>query len=239
MPMLILFDIDGTLLLTRGAGVHAMQDAGRELFGDHFTFEGVEFSGRLDPLIWRDLAARNGVDDPDEHHAPFRAAYARYLTSRLEAQPTAHALPGVAELLDAILLHEHITIGLLTGNYPETGVLKLRAAGLDPDCFALAAWGIDGPTRRDLPPHARREYLRIRRREIPAEQVVIIGDTPHDVDCARHNGCRVIGVATGAFSAAQLRDTGADHVAENLAETEALLAWLLKQSPASAQEQSV
>jgi len=233
--MLILFDIDGTLLLTQGAGVQAMGDAGRELFGDHFTFDGVEFSGRLDPLIWRDLATRNGVDDPDAHHDRFRATYRSYLERRLTSQRTAIALPGVAALIDTLQQHDAITLGLLTGNYPETGRLKIEAVGLKPDIFTVHAWGIDGPTRRDLPPVAMERYCELHGKSIEHERVIIIGDTPHDVDCARHNGCRVLGVGTGAFPASALLDHGADLALDSLQATDEVLDWLL-QSPETVSE---
>jgi phosphoglycolate phosphatase len=235
-PMLILFDIDGTLLLTRGAGVQAMRDAGRELFGERFTVDGVEFSGRLDPLIWRDLAMHNGVDDAELHHEPFRAAYRRHITRRLTEQPTAFSLPGVAALIEELQrCADEVTLGVLTGNYPETGRLKLERAGLSPDVFTVAAWGIDGPTRRDLPPIAFRRYHEHHARTIEPERVVIIGDTPHDVDCALHNGCRALGVATGAFSTGELLDAGAHHAMENLSAVDEVMHWLMK-SPAEVAE---
>lgn len=225
--MLILFDVDGTLLLTEKAGILAMRDAGRELFGAEFTEEGVEFSGRLDPLIWQDLAHRNGVDNPDSHHDIFRATYRKHLTARFEAGHSVHSLPGVAELLDALRHDDAATLGLLTGNYPETGRLKFEAAGIDPDQFPIAAWGIDGPTRRDLPPVAMRHYHEVRQRPIAGEQVIIIGDTPYDVDCAKHHGLRAIGVATGAYSVVELQSAGADLAVQSLAETDRLLDWML------------
>lgn len=229
--MLILFDIDGTLLLTEGAGVAAMQDAGRELFGAHFSTDGVEFSGRLDPLIWIDLAQRNGVNDHNGAHDRFRAAYRRHLQRRLAGSPTATALPGVRQLIDA-LLAEGIGLGLLTGNYPETGRIKLESAGIDPDAFAVHAWGCDGPTRRDLPPIALRQYCDLRRRSLGPEHVVVIGDTPHDVDCARVHGCRSLGVATGAFTIEALRAAGADLALADLSDTPHIVNWLLKSGPA-------
>ena len=226
--MLILFDIDGTILLTHGAGVHAMQDAGRELFGPEFVFDGIETSGRLDPLIWRDLAERNGIDDPGSHHNAFRQAYRKYLSRRLTDNPQTQLLPGVRPLVDSLSEQEHITVGLLTGNYPETGQIKLSAAGLPQNLFEVAAWGCDGPTRRDLPPVAMQRYAEVRGTRVAAESVLIIGDTPHDVDCAKFHGCRVIGVGTGRFTTAQLLESGADHALETLEQTGEVLDWILK-----------
>jgi phosphoglycolate phosphatase-like HAD superfamily hydrolase len=214
--MLVLFDIDGTLLLTEGCGVASMTGAGRELFGPHFTFDGVDVSGRLDTLIWRDLCARNGVEDTQENHARFRGRYGQLLAENLRRDPLARALPGVGPLLRSLRQREDVVLGLLTGNYPETGRLKVAAAGIDPDQFLVAAWGIDGSSRRQLPPVAMRRHRELIGREIAPELVVIIGDTPHDVDCARHNGCRVIGVGTGRFDASALRACGAHLAVESL-----------------------
>lgn len=229
MPtMLILFDIDGTLLLTQKAGVLAMLDGGRELFGDHFTVDGVELSGRLDPLIWGDLARRNGVDNHEHEHERFRAAYGRHLRRRLDENPTAIALPGVAVMVEALSAVEDVTIGLLTGNYPETGRLKIERAGLTFDHFKVHAWGIDGSTRRDLPPVAMRKHAELTRRTLGGGDVVIIGDTPHDIDCARTHGCRSVGVATGLFDVPALKEAGADLAVEDLSEVDEITAWMLK-----------
>jgi phosphoglycolate phosphatase-like HAD superfamily hydrolase len=227
--MLILFDIDGTLLRTDGAAVNAMRDAGRELFGEQFTLDGVEFAGRLDSVIWRDLAALNRIADSESVHDRFRATYGRHLQARLAANPSSRLLPGVAELVHALAAREDFTVGLLTGNYPETGRLKIQSAGLDPDLFQVAAWGCDGSCRRDLPPVAMERHaagagngsLRI-----AATRVVIIGDTPHDVDCAKAHGCRSIGVATGQFSVDELRDAGADLALSDLSDMPFVVNWL-------------
>lgn len=224
-PMLLLFDIDGTLLLTERAGVASMLLAGRELFGEHFSFDGIEVAGRLDSLIWRDLCARNAVADTPENHDRFRARYGLALADRLVVDPTARALPGVAPLLSALRQRDAAVLGLLTGNYPETGRLKIASAGLDPDQFLVAAWGIDAAARRDLPPVAMRRHRELLGRDVAPEQVAIIGDTPHDVDCAKHNGCRVVAVATGSFSVEQLSRAGADLVVETL-EDERVLRFL-------------
>jgi len=232
--MLILFDIDGTILLTQGAGVKAMLDAGHELFGEQFTTDGVEFSGRLDTLIWADLTRINSVPNTDESHDLFRATYGRKLAERLQRNPTAKLLPGVRDIVHQIAEFDDATLGLLTGNYPETGRLKIKHAGLDPDLFKVNAWGCDGQARRDLPPVAMRQHREATGRNLRGEDVVIIGDTPHDIDCARAHGCRSIGVATGVFGVADLREAGADLAVENLAETRSLLRWMFQPADARA-----
>jgi phosphoglycolate phosphatase len=99
---------------------------------------------------------------------------------------------------------------------------------LQPVVFAVHAWGIDGATRRDLPPVAMQRYSAFNSGPIVHERVVIIGDTPHDVDCALHNGCRALGVATGAYSLDELAGSGAHRVMANLEQTNDVLDWLLQ-----------
>lgn len=221
--MLVLFDIDGTLLLSSSAGLRAMRAAGQALFG-RFEVDGVDFAGRLDPLIWGELAAANGIDDADARHEVFRARYGAELEALIERENPVRALPGVHELVDA--LDEHVTLGILTGNYPETGRLKLRGAGVDPDRFTVCAWGSDAGARDDLPPVAIARDAPARGRTLGGEEVVIIGDTPHDVACARAHGCRVIGVATGpSHEAGDL--AGADLVVDDLTDTRRLVDWVI------------
>lgn len=226
--MLVLFDVDGTLLLSSGQGAKAMQEAGRRILGERFSLRSVEFAGRLDPLIFRDgLRASGFVDGFEAHHDAFRGAYAKALARRLAAPGLVRALPGVRALLGRLRERDDVTLGVLTGNYPETGAIKLRAAGLDPSWFRVPVWGIDGPTRRDLPPVGMRRYAALHGRRVPPERVVIVGDTVHDIDCAHHNGCRVVAVATGpSVERATLEAHGPDLLVDDLRDTDALVAWL-------------
>ncbi len=226
--MLILFDIDGTLLLTQRAGTQSMQAAARELFGDHFTFEGIELGGWLDPLIWDTVARANGIEDPASHHDRFRATYLRHFQERLARNPTVTALPGVVELIEALSQEPDTWLGLLTGNYPETGRMKIEAAGLDIDSFAVAVWGVDGAHRRELPVVAMAQYATQTGQTVEPHDVLIIGDTLHDVDCARVNGCRSLAVATGVCTAAELAAHEPDLLVDDLSDTSLILAWILK-----------
>ena len=225
--MLVLFDIDGTLLVTQRAGSRSMHDAAREMFGESFTFDGVEIAGRIDPLIWNEAARANGIADPEAHHGRFRAAYARHLARRLSTDPTTAPLPGVEPLLAALGGVEDLFLGLLTGNYPETGRLKIEAAGLEPDIFRVAAWGSDGRSRRELAAVAMGRWAEAGVRAPRPDRMVIIGDTPHDVDCARAHGARSLAVATGPYSQEDLAGCGADLVVEDLSQTDAIVSWIL------------
>ncbi|HYE61286.1 MAG TPA: HAD family hydrolase [Phycisphaerales bacterium] len=227
--MLILFDIDMTLITSGGSGMKAMVEAGQELFGPGFHAEGVSFAGSLDPVIFSQMLRRHGQPDTPEVHARWRSLYARKLEARLRTPGIARALPGVMELLDEVE-RSHATMGLLTGNFEETGSLKLRAAGIDPERFAVRVWGDESP--HEVP---RRQHLvrvgmergcAVRGAEIARESVVVIGDTPNDVECALAHGCRCLGVATGRSSAAELIEAGATHAVEDLSDTRGVLRWL-------------
>lgn len=228
--MLILFDVDATLITTSRTGILAMGEAGRSLFGDSFREDGVEYAGRLDPLIIADLLAAHGREADDRSMEAFRAAYRTALERHLLRPGVGRVLPGVPELLDRLAASRDVTLGLLTGNYPDTGAMKLRACGLDPDRFPVRVWGSDAaskpPAREHLPPVGIERYRALHGVDIDPGRVTIIGDTPHDVRCARVNGCRSLGVATGQFGVDALRDAGADHVVEDLSPTEEVASWL-------------
>ncbi|MBA4027890.1 MAG: hypothetical protein C0475_01880 [Planctomyces sp.] len=229
--MLVLFDIDGTLLRTAGAGVRAMNQTARAVVAPHASLDGVDTAGRLDPLIVMDVHRNAGVPFTDQAHRAFRAEYARRMPEHLAASVEARAMPGVTELVTELAAIGGVTLGLLTGNYQETGLMKLGRVGIDPEPFVVNAWGDDSgsdpPTRDDLPRAAMERYAQARGRPIPAEDVLIIGDTPHDVRCARVNGCRVLAVATGSFSVIQLATAGADAAVSSLADTPATLRWII------------
>ena len=225
--MLILFDVDGTLLLSSRQGARAMQEAGKRVVGEHFTLEGVEFAGRLDPLIWADGMRRSGAVADAKAHQAFREAYGAALARRLEPAGVAYALPGVPELLDALDRRPHTTLGLLTGNYPETGAIKMRAAGLDPERFAVPVWGIDGPDRRSLLPVGLARYEALHGYALGRERVVVVGDTPHDIDCAHANGCIALAVATGpSYAGPELASHDPELLLDDLTDTTRILRWL-------------
>ena len=223
----VLFDIDGTLLITRGHGVAAMQEVGRSLFGSGFRSDGVDFAGRLDPLILGDLFEFSGVARTEANFGAMRAGYAAELNRRLAKAPPL-ALAGGAELVRAVAEHPGTIAGVLTGNFGECGAAKLASIGIDPAIFEISVWGDDSPHE---PPH--RDHLpgvalaRAEAAGMGRVRGVVIGDTPHDVRCAHAHGMRAIGVATGRFGVDELSDAGADHAVATLSETSALLGWIV------------
>lgn len=229
-PLLVLFDIDLTLMRSGGAGLEAMCLAGSEALGRRLERGGVDFAGRLDPLILSDLIAANGFEPTPERIDRLQAAYFKALPGVIAGR--AEALPGAHALVDRLLREPGVTIGLLTGNFEVSGRIKLEAAGFDPDRFAVRVWGDDSPhdppARDHLPPVAIERH-RAATGAQPGE-TVIIGDTAHDVACALANGCRVLAVATGWTDAETLARAGAHRVSSDLSDTAGLAAWVLGES---------
>src|SRR5688572_3811871 len=128
MRKLVLFDIDGTLLRGHGAGGRAMRKAAEHVLGERCRGAVVDFSGRLDPSILREIAAHGGYVVDDAAHASFRGVYRELLVQELErAERRIEALPGALALLARMRRERPALLGLLTGNYPETAAIKLRA----------------------------------------------------------------------------------------------------------------
>jgi phosphoglycolate phosphatase-like HAD superfamily hydrolase len=208
--VLLLFDIDGTLLLQASA---AHRDAVHEALRDVYGVRGpiaapVEAAGRTDGEIAREICLLSGVsaerfdDGRDDFRAACVAAYARLCPDDLSA----HVAPGIAEVLDALDARDDVLLSLLTGNLEPIARLKLARAGLGRYFPAgQGGFGSDHEDRTELPLIARR-----RAGDHPREETVIIGDTPRDIACARADGIRCIAVATGPFAPEAL--AGADVV---------------------------
>lgn len=229
--MLILFDIDATLISTSGVGMRALGAAGQELFGAGFTEARTAFAGRLDPVIIADLLRDNGQEPTPEHRRAMRAGYRKHLEKHLDGGAVRRVLPGVPELLGELRGRDGVVLGLLTGNFPETGAIKLRACGIEPEWFEVAVWADDSPhdppAREHLPAVGIAKYRARKGREIEPSRVTIVGDTPHDVSCALANGCRCLGVATGMFSVEQLLGAGAHRAVVDLSDTAGVVGWLV------------
>ena len=227
-PGLILFDIDGTLLLSGRAGLRAMTRAFEQTFGVANAFAGESFGGRTDSFLISRALQGAGLPDTPDAHARFKANYIPLLAEEIEQPGTGHKglMPGARELLEALHDQHHLHLALLTGNYREAAEIKLEHFELW-EFFEWGAFADDHHDRNELVPIAR---SRAETYDIPVEaieRVIVIGDTPHDIECARVAGARCIAVATGGFTVDQLREAGADEVLPDLSDTEAVLALLL------------
>ena len=216
MKRLVLFDIDGTLVWG-GPAKKAFTLAVERVYGTIGPVHLVSFAGRTDPQIARDLLRGAGLDDAriDERLPRLWTLYPRELERRLPAKPVT-ALPGVRELLAALDDREDVAMGLVTGNIREGARLKLDSAGLAAAAFPAGGFGCDRECRNHLPAVAVGRAERVWGVRFPPASVVVVGDTPLDVECGRHFGARTFAVATGHFSAVELEATGADHVAPDL-----------------------
>src|SRR5712692_3304740 len=188
---LVLFDIDGTLLWTDGAGRRAIHRAMLEVTGTAGPIESYRFDGKTDPQIVRELLALAGHADA-ESDTRVAAVCRRYVDLlRVELGKTdqcTRVFAGVRELLAALEPHEReerALVGLLTGNVRDGAALKLASAGLAPERFAVGAYGSDSHRRADLPAVAARRAEERTGRAVTGRDVVIIGDTPDDVACGR------------------------------------------------------
>ena len=228
---LVLFDIDGTILLTAGAGRRAIVAAIGEEVGGNPAFDRVRFDGKTDPQIVSELLEVAGQRGP---HPPARVEtlcrrYVSLLAHELR-QPSARTtvMPGVHALLDRLEAETGVLLGLLTGNLAEGAALKLRSGGLDPARFRVGAYGSDASDRPALPPIAAERARSYFGRVPSGAEVVIIGDTPADVGCGQCIGARAVGVATGAYSVADLEICGAHAVFQDLSETERVMEAILR-----------
>jgi len=228
---LVLFDIDGTLLLTAGAGRRAITAALADRLGGGDAWRQIRFDGKTDPQIVRELLAAAGdaaADDPDTI-AGICDRYVVHLEEELERSPGAtRLLPGVALLLDRLESRGDVVLGLLTGNLVRGAGLKLRSGGLDPARFLVGAYGSDSPHRPDLPAIAAERAAPLFGWVPAGETVVIVGDTPADVTCGRAIGARAVAVATGSYTVSVLREAGARAAFDDLSDTDAVLDALLK-----------
>lgn len=223
---LMLFDIDGTLMITGGATSRAILRACQAIHGDSFEWGGVTV-GTLDPQIYEQLATYNGIESPGDTYEAYRDRYLNELAAELERVASdITILPGIASLLKLLREREHVTLGLLSGNLRKAAMLKITAAGFDPTWFTVKAFAEDGVTRDDLPHAALECWSALLRRPVEAYRAVVVGDTPRDIQCAQENGCRAVAVATGHYDIAALRACGPDLVVADLLDPTPLLEML-------------
>ena len=226
---LVLFDIDGTLLLTAGAGRRAITAALADRLGAGDAWRHIRFDGKTDPQIVRELLEAAGdpaADDPGVI-ADVCERYVAHLEEELARTPgDTRLLPGVPSLLDRLEARGDVVLGLLTGNVVRGAGLKLRAGGLDPARFLVGAYGSDSSHRPDLPAIAAERAAPLFGRTPAGATVVIVGDTPADVTCGRAIGARAVAVATGSYAVTALTDAGAHAAFDDLSDTDAVLAAL-------------
>lgn len=219
--MLYLFDIDGTLVDTGGAGMAALKQATREVFGDDGPE--LDLAGATDRGIVDGIHRHYGVEFTDEGFANYLSVYHERLVANLaRGEFGGRVIDGVFPLLDHLSASESSTLGLLTGNTAQGAGIKVRHFGLA-DYFAFGAYGCDHADRNRLGPIALQRAEAHAGKAFSAKETWIIGDTPKDIVCAKVIGARCLAVATGSFSIEQLQSHGADLVVASLDEAIGLL----------------
>lgn len=225
----VLFDIDGTLLRTDGAGRRSMEHALFTVFGAHGD-PTYRYDGKTDRQITREQMRWAGVADDviDARMSDVFSLYADRLAEELTSgTEQAILMEGIPPLLERLGAHEQVTLGLLTGNIEQGARQKIHAVNLVWEQFLVNAFGSDHEQRPMLPAVAQQRAQALLGREVPGERMVIIGDTPADIHCGRSLNVRAIGVATGRYSVSELEAHDPAAVFATLADTDAVVESIL------------
>jgi phosphoglycolate phosphatase-like HAD superfamily hydrolase len=226
---LLLFDIDQTILHSGGAGEKALIRALRDRFGRDEDLGGIEVAGKTDIWIAHRIFEAHGIQPTQENVDLFLDTYLSHLGTELAAN-NGRLLPGFPELLHALARLPQVAIGLLTGNLRRGARIKLQYYGVL-DHFSLApnaigAFADDSLDRNLLGPFAQERARQAHGIEFPPETIYIIGDTPHDIACAKAIHAHGVGVATGRFDRQSLEAAGADYVFDDLSDVDEVIRTL-------------
>jgi phosphoglycolate phosphatase-like HAD superfamily hydrolase len=216
-----LFDIDGTLITSGGAGKAALEAGLREEFGIERPIEKLSLSGRTDVAILADLLRMYQLAETAQNRVRLIGAYLRHLP-RCLAAGCGRVLPGIAELLARLRGRDDVAVGLLTGNVRAGARLKLGHFGLD-EHFAFGGFGDLHPDRDDVAREALAEAHRHLNGRVVSQRVWVIGDTPLDVRCARAIGARAVAVLTGWHTREELAEARPDLLLDDLSDPAPLL----------------
>jgi phosphoglycolate phosphatase len=218
---LLLFDIDGTLIHSGGAGVHALISALRERFGITDDLRGIEIAGMTDSGIVTSILKMHGIPATTENVSAFLDSYVHFLSLELPRRK-GKLLPGVLELLEKLKSRPHLVLALLTGNVSRGAQLKLEHYGVW-HFFEFGAFADDHQDRNRLGSFARARAREKHGREFSASQIDVIGDTPRDIACGKAIGARIIAVATGKWSREQLADHQPDFLIDDLSDVDGII----------------
>lgn len=202
MTTLLLWDIDGTLTLSGGAGMRALQSALAREFGVDRSLADIDYAGRTDRHIVGQIFALCSIPDTPASRTRLLEGYLSELPAALH-NPGTRVLPGIRELVPRLAARRDCALALLTGNIERGARIKLGHHGLS-DYFHFGAFADDSPLRNELGPVALRRARERLGVEFAAERVFVIGDTPHDIECGKVIGARTVAVATGQYSREEL-----------------------------------
>lgn len=230
MIHLLLFDVDGTLIHTGGAGVRSFQRTFRDLFGMEMVKEGVRFHGRTDPEILDDIfAASLGRSPTPEETDEICGRYLTYLHDEVQRSPGYRIMPGIPSLLEMLAGRAEVRLGLATGNLEDAARIKLGRSNLN-RYFAFGGFGSDAKDRTVLIQKAIERGRTLVGRSRQEVRAVVIGDTDLDITCGRAAGATTVAVATGGDSWETLLQASPDHLLKDLSRPEELLA-ILNEAP--------
>ncbi|NJD55721.1 MAG: haloacid dehalogenase [Nitrospirae bacterium] len=213
----ILFDIDGTLIDSGGAGIRALNLAFDDMFSVSDAFRGISMAGKTDLQIVTEGLRLHGIEGSNGIVPKFLAAYVKHLDNTIDTK-NGRIMAGIREALEALEEIDDCVLGLLTGNIEQGAMIKLGAFDLA-RYFAIGAFGDDDADRNRLLPIALEKLREKKSLDINYRQCVVIGDTPRDVDCSKPYGAYSIAVATGPYSYDELAGTEADAVLHDLSDT--------------------
>ena len=220
MVRLVLFDIDGTLVLTGGAGTKAFTQTFSHVFGLHHGTERIKFAGRTDVSLVREFFQIHGVPESPENFRQFFDNYIFWLEHVLADSPGGHCHGVTGFIKDLLALPQPPMLGLLTGNIQLGAEIKLRRYGLW-DFFVMGGFADDHEERNHIAAAALQRGRRVLAADLQPQEIVVIGDTPFDVRCGKFIGAKTLAVATGGSKYEELIPHAADWTVENLSQIHA------------------
>lgn len=218
---LLLFDIDGTLIHSGGAGLHALKLAFKERFGIDDDLHDIEIAGMTDSGIVVSILKKHKIPTTNENVSAFLDSYVHFLSLELPRRK-GKLLPGVLELLEQLKSRSHLALALLTGNVSRGAQLKLEHYGVW-HFFEFGAFADDHHDRNRLGPFARARAREKHGREFAASEIDVIGDTPRDIACGKALGARTIAVATGTWSRDELAGYKPDFLIDDLSDVQTVI----------------
>ena len=218
---LLLFDIDGTLVNTGGAGVESLKATVRNRFRTEDDLRDIEVAGKTDRAIIHDILRKYRVDPTEENITSFAREYINGLPLSL-SRAHGRVLPGIQQLLERLKPQSHIVLALLTGNLQQGAKLKLQHYGLW-KFFEFGAFADDHHDRNELGAFAKKRAQLKHGHDFDAADIDVIGDTNHDIFCGNAFGARTIAVATGSWSRERLRACAPDFLFDDLADTDEVI----------------
>ena len=208
---LLLFDIDGTLVLTGGAGIRALNRAFCQVVGIVNALDGIRLHGKTDPAIVREIFNARGALQKADSYDQILAAYVEFLPEEVQQSENYRVLPGILRFLQDFQGRSDLAFGLATGNVEAGARIKLARGNLNP-FFAFGGFGSDAENRTELVRRAAHNGSRLAGVTIDPNDIFVIGDTPRDIAAGREAGYRTVGVATSDYSTEDLSAAGADLV---------------------------